>query len=213
MGEDPDRIRQEIERTRDEYESNDEADRIRGDIEQTRSEMGGTMQALGHKADVPSRVRESVSGKKDAVTSAISNATSAVAGKADSVVSAVTGAAPDKEAVKSGAESVKSGARRVGVTRENPLGLAVAGAALGFIAGTLLPGTRMEDERLGEVADETKQKAREVGQEAVDRGKQVAQETLDSARETAQDSTQAQKDELAATLEESAREVGSGASQ
>jgi hypothetical protein len=128
-------------------------------------------------------------------------------------VSAVTGAVPDKEAVKSGAESVKGGAQRVGVTRENPLGLAVAGAALGFIVGTLLPGTGVEDDRLGEVADETKQRARELGQEAVDRSKQVAQETLDSARETVQDSTQAQKDELSATLEESVREVGSGVSQ
>jgi hypothetical protein len=213
MGEDPDRIRQEIERTRDEYDSSDEAERIRGDIEHTRSEMGETMQALGHKADVPSRVRESVSGKKDAVAGAISSATSTVAGKADSVVSAVTGAVPDKEAVKSGAESVKGGAQRVGVTRENPLGLAVAGAAFGFIVGTLLPRTRMEDERLGDVADETKQKAREMGQEAVDRGKQVAQETLESARETAQDSAQKQKGELTSTLEESVREVGTGASQ
>jgi hypothetical protein len=213
MGENPDRIRQEIERTRDEYEASDEAERIRGDIEQTRSEMGATMQALEHKADVPSRMRESVSGKKDAVTSAISSATSAVLGKADAVVSAVTGAVPDRETVQSGAESVKSGAQRVGVTRENPLGLAVAGAACGFIVGTLLPGTRMEDDRLGAVADETKDKARELGQEAVERGKQVAEEALDSAGGTARESAQTQKDELSSTLAESAREVGSGASQ
>jgi gas vesicle protein len=206
MGQDPDRIREEIARTREQYSSSDETDRIRGEIDETRAEMGATVQALGHKADVRTRVRESVSEKKDAFTSSISNAATAVTRRADAVVSSVTGAVPDKE-------TAMSGAQRVGISRENPLGLAVAGAAVGFLVGTLLPSTRVEDERMGEVADQVKDKAREAGNEAVERGKEVAHEALDSAKATTREAAEVQGQELVSTVQESAREVTSGAQQ
>jgi hypothetical protein len=38
-------------------------DEIRQQIEQTRTEMGETVEAIGYKADVPSRAKEAVAGK------------------------------------------------------------------------------------------------------------------------------------------------------
>ena len=50
-------------------------DAIRREIEQTRERMGETVEALGYKADVPSRAKEAVSGRVDSVKSKISGAT------------------------------------------------------------------------------------------------------------------------------------------
>src|SRR6476646_6593828 len=140
-------------------------DHIREDIEETRARMGDTVEAIGYKADVKSRVKDSIVDKKDAVV-----------GGADALVSRVSGAVPDRE-------RVKSGARKVGVSKQNPLGRALAGAAAGFVAGTLLPSTDVEDERLGEVSDQVGEKAREAGQEALDRTKDVAREADRSGQE------------------------------
>jgi hypothetical protein len=158
-------------------------DDIREDIENTRARMGETVEAIGYKTDVKSRVKESVAEKKDAV------------------VSRVTGAVPD-------GDQVKRGARKVGISKQNPLGLAVAGAAAGFVVGTLLPSTSMEDERLGEMSDQVGEKAREVGQEALDRSKDVARGAVDSAKE--QSSEEAQQ--LASSLRDKTQEVGSSPS-
>ena len=48
------------------------------------------------------------------------------------------------------------------------------------VAGLIGPTTRIEDEKLGPVADELKDAVRETSQEALDRGKQVAQDVAGS---------------------------------
>jgi hypothetical protein len=137
---------------------------IRNDIEETRARMGDTAEALGHKADVPGRAREAVSDKVGTVKSKISGST------------------PDGTDVKQGAQQA------VGMAKENPLGLAIGGLAVGFIAGLVLPSTRVENERIGPVADQVKG-------EAVERGKHVAQQ----AAETAKEEGQRQAQEMAPT--------------
>jgi hypothetical protein len=164
-------------------------DHIREDIEETRARMGDTVEAIGYKADVKSRVKDSIVDKKDVVV-----------GGADALVSRVSGAVPDRE-------QVKSGARKVGVSKQNPLGLALAGAAAGFVAGTLLPSTDVEDERLGEVSDQVGEKAREAGQEALDRTKDVAREAVDNAKQTVQDKSGDEAQEMASSLRDKAQEV------
>ena len=163
------------------------SDHIREDIEETRERMGETVEAIGYKADVKSRVKENISEKKDAV------------------VSRVTGAVPD-------GQQVKSGARKVGISKQNPLGLGIAAVAAGFVVGTLLPSTNVEDEKLGEMSDQVGEKAREVGQEAVERGKDVAREAVDSAKETAGQKSGTAADEMASSLRDKAQEVGSTSS-
>jgi hypothetical protein len=166
-------------------------DHIREDIEETRARMGETVEAIGYKADVKSRVKDNIVEKKDAVVDG-----------ADSLVSRVTGAVPDRE-------QVKSGARKVGVSRQNPLGLAIAGAAAGFVVGTLLPSTAAEDERLGEMSDQVGDKAREAGREALDRTKDVAGEAVESARQTVEERSGDEAQEMASSLRDKAQEVGS----
>jgi hypothetical protein len=163
---------------------------IREDIEETRARMGETVEAIGYKADVKSRVKNTIVQKKDAVV-----------GSADSLVSRVSGAVPDRQ-------QVKSGAQKVGVSKQNPLGLAIAGAAVGFVVGTLLPSTTVEDERLGDMSDQVGEKAREAGQEALDRTKGVAREAVDNARETVQERSGDEAEQMASSLRDKAQEVG-----
>jgi hypothetical protein len=164
---------------------------IRQEIEETRGRMGVTVEAIGHRADDKTRIKGSVNSKKDAVV-----------GGVDSVVSRVTGIVPD-------GEEMKTGARKVGVSSENPLGLAIAGAAAGFIVGTLIPSTQIEDEKVGQLSDQVGEKAKEAGQEVLDRGKDVAQDALDSARQTAQEQSGEQMQELASSLRDKTQEIGS----
>ena len=56
--------------------------------------------------------------------------------KKDAAISKVTGAMPETDGVSRGAK------KTVGVAKENPLGLAVGGIAVGFLVGLLLPATR-----------------------------------------------------------------------
>ncbi len=171
----------------------EDPDRIREEIGETRAQMGDTMDAIGYKADVKSRARGYVSEKKDALV-----------GKTDAVTSRVSDAVPDTEAAKHQAR------RAVSVAQQNPLGFAFAGAAVGFVVGLLVPSTRVEDERIGTVADDLKDRVRETSQEALDRGKQVAQEAGESALETARERGQEEREELASSLKENAQEVRSG---
>lgn len=154
---------------------------IRQDIEQTRAEMGDTVEALGYKTDVKTRAKNAISDK------------------VGSAKQKVTGATPDSGDVKQGARRAK------GIAEENPLGLAIGAAAVGFVAGLLVPTTQVEDEKIGPIADQVKEKAKETGQEALERGKDVAQQAAETAREAGQ--------EQAEELRESAKEKASEAQQ
>jgi ElaB/YqjD/DUF883 family membrane-anchored ribosome-binding protein len=169
---------------------------IRTEIEDTRERMGDTVDALAYKADVKTRAKESVSEKVD-------NLKSKVTGAKDSV----------SDATPSGGD-VKAGAKRtVGIAQENPLGLAVGAAAIGFVAGMLIPSTRVEDEKIGPVADQVKQKAAETGQQALDHGKQVAQDVAEQASQTAKESgrehAQGAAEDAKQAAQETREQVGS----
>ena len=175
-------------------------DDIREEIEETRTRMGDTVEAIGYKTDVKNRMKESVADKKDSLVGSMSGGKDTLVGKADALVSRVGGVVPD-------GQQVKGGAAKVGLSKENPLGLAVAGAAVGFVLGTLLPKTTVEDEKLGEISDQVTEKAKEAGHEALDRGKSVAQDAIQSATDTAQERTQHEADAMAATLRDKAQDV------
>jgi hypothetical protein len=180
-------------------------DAIREEIEQTRSEMTETVEAIGYKADVPSRAKEKLSEKVDDVKSKVSDTASrakeAVTGAASRAGGAVSDATPN------GGEVKQSASRAVGLAQENPLGLAIGAVAIGFLVGLAVPSTRVEDERLGPVADQVKGKVKETGQEALERGRQVAQEATQSAVQTAKEHGQ----DLAQSAKQNAQEAGSQA--
>ena len=187
-------------------------DAIREEIEQTRAEMGETVDAIGYKADVPSRAKEKVGEKVDNVKAkmgdtasrakeAVTGAASRAGGTVSDTASRVSDATPE------GGEVKQSAKRAVGLAQENPLGMAIGAAALGFLAGLAMPSTRVEDERLGPMADQIKDKAKETGQEALERGRQVAQEATQTAVHTAKEHGQ----DLAQSAKQNAQEAGSQA--
>ncbi|MEA2456576.1 MAG: hypothetical protein QOI45_2838 [Thermoleophilaceae bacterium] len=162
---------------------------IREQIEQTRGDMGETVEALGYKADVKARAKDSIVEKRDRLKEQITGTGSRVGE-----------ATPDADDVKAGAK------RAVGVAQENPLGLALGSVALGFLAGMLVPSTRVEDEKVGPIADDVKERVKETGQEALERGKEVAQEAAQSAKETVQEQGQEQAAELRDSAKQKADE-------
>ena len=144
---------------------------IRREIEDTRERMGDTVDALGYKADVKSRTKEAVSDRMDSIKEKVGGSTPS------------TG-------------DVRQGARKAGgLAKENPLGLAIGATAVGFIAGLLVPTTRIEDEKLGPVASDMREKAMDAGQEAMDRGKQVAQDAMQTAKESGQEHAQEMREQ------------------
>jgi len=184
-------------------------EQIREEIEQTRAEMGETVGAITYKTDLKSRTRDKVSdtkdkitGKasdvKDRVTGTVSHATDSVSdrlpsggsgGSAGGGLSAtkdrITSATPD-------AQEVKYKARRAAsVAQQNPLGLALGSLALGFLAGSLIPTTDVENEKIGPIADQIKEEAQNVGHEALERGKAVAAQAQEAASSAMQASDQA----------------------
>ncbi len=169
---------------------------IRQDIEQTRAEMGDTVGALAHKTDVKSRVKESFAEKKERLRAQMASTTSHI-----------SDATPEGEQMKEGAQQA------VGIAQENPLGLALGGVATGFLLGMMLPGTRVEDERVGPLADEVKEKAMETGQEALERGKDVAGQAAEQAVDTAKEAGREQADGMRSSVQENASEVGEQAGQ
>ena len=165
-------------------------DTIRREIEQTRERMGETVDALGYKADVKTRTREAVSDKVDTLKE-----------KVGGVTGRVSEATPDTG-------DIKHGARRAGgIAKENPLGLAIGATAVGFLTGLVIPTTRVEDEKLGPIAEQVREKVSETGQEAMERGKEVAQEAAQSAAETARERGSEHAQELQGSARESAQDV------
>jgi gas vesicle protein len=176
---------------------------IRKEIEQTREHMGDTVDALGYKADVPARAKDSVAEKVDAMKSRITG-----------VGAHVSDATPDAGEVKQGAQQA------VGLVQENPLGLLIGAAALGFLGGMLIPSTKIEEERVGPMADQVKQQARQTGEEALQHGKEIAQETAETAgrkaqeamsdvAEKAQSSAQSHAQDMTESAKDSAEQVRS----
>jgi hypothetical protein len=174
---------------------------IRQEIEEAREKMGNTVDALAYKTDVKTRVKESIGDKRGRLVAQMQGAGHRVGD-----------ATPDGEQLTGGAQQA------VGVAQENPIGLALGGVAAGFLVGMLLPSTKIEDERLGPIADEVKGTAAETGAEALERGRevvgQVAEQAVESAKEaggeaveTAKETAQEQAEALRASAKEGAEEV------
>ena len=161
---------------------------IRAEIEETRGRVGDEVDALSYKTDVSARVGDYVDEKKQAVKDKVTGARDAVTGTASRTM-------PSGRTVG----RVKDTAER------NPVGLAVGSAAVGFVVGLMIPSTRVENERMGEMSDRVVETAKETAGDAVGRGKQVVHE----AAETAKESGREQGQQLASNLQERAQESSS----
>lgn len=169
---------------------------IRREIEDTRERMGDTADALAYKVDVPSRTKEAVSDKVQSVKE-----------KVTGVTGRVSDATPD------GDEAKQQARHAVGIAQENPLGLAIGSVAIGFLAGMLVPSTRVEQEKIGPVAHQVREQVTETAQTAVEHGKQVAHDAAQAATETAKHSGQEHagqvQDEARQAVQETREQVSS----
>jgi len=194
-------------------------DAIREEIAMTREGMNDKVEALGYKMDVKSRTRERVRDMASKPKDALMHTTQSVKeklgghgssgngnggsglnpkmqlGKAKSVAGDTVGTGREK--VTTVASRGKDGAVFAkDKVKQNPVGLALGGVALGMLAGLMAPRTRMEDEKLGSVADNVKDKVKETGTEAIEHGKQIAQEAATAAADTAKEQTREHGDEM-----------------
>lgn len=153
-----------------------------------------------------------MSNAGSSISDSISGAGQSVAESGRAVATHVGEATPSGQDLRQGAQ------RTAGLAQENPLGLAIGSLAVGFIAGLMVPATRVERQKIGPVADQVMDKAKETGQEALDRGKQVAQEAAQTARQvaeetknTAQEAAQSGIEDLKSTAQDHGQELASSA--
>ena len=169
---------------------------IRQQIENTRDRMGETVDALSYKTDLPARAKDSINDR-------VQGARDRILGTRDQL----TDSAPGTEDVK------QVGQRAVGIAQENPLGLAIGAAAVGFLAGMLIPATAVEDQRLGPVSDQLKIQARQTSHDAVEHGKQIAQDTAEVASKKAQDVAADIGDSVQDVVQDAAQQAKDAASE
>ena len=232
MGKEPDEIRQEIEETRARMGETVEAIGYKADVpararENVQEKKDNIVQSV---TGVKERLVGSIVGTKESVGGSMSNAGSSISDSMSSAGQSISGAgqsiADSGRAVASrfgeatpSAQDLRQGVQRTaGLAQENPLGLAIGSIAVGFIAGLMVPATRVERQKIGPIADQVVDKARETGQEALDRGKQVAQEAAQTARQvaeetknTAQEAAQRGVEDLKSTAQEQGQELASSA--
>jgi len=161
---------------------------IRAEIEETRARVGDEVDALSYKSDVPARMGDYVDDKKQAVKDKVTGVKDAITGTTSDAMHATSEALPDGQKI----------GRMKDTAERNPLGLAIGGAAIGFVAGLLIPSTRLEDRQMGEMSDKVIDAARETAGDALESGKQVAADAADTAKD--------QGRELASNLQDRAHE-------
>lgn len=152
---------------------------IRQDIEETRTRMGETVEAIAYKTDFPSRARDNVNERIEAikgkVADTLSSATGAMSGAASSAKAGIANAAaaiPDPG----------SSLRTVGsVASANPLGLAIGAVAIGFLVGLCLPVTDIERERVGKIGEHMTEQAKSAAAGAIEQAKSAATQAIGDA--------------------------------
>jgi ElaB/YqjD/DUF883 family membrane-anchored ribosome-binding protein len=193
---------------------------IRREIEATRERMGDTVEALSYKADVPARMKDAVNERvetvKGTIGDVVGNVKDALSGASDKV-GTVLGGAKDRagttwsdtsdklgdtvggvtnrlgdvtDKLPSTGDVTSAAKRGVGIVLENPLGLAIGAAAVGFLAGLMAPVTDYERDTIGPIRDDLVDKAQSMGSDVIEHGKAVLQETAQAALSTAQQSAQ-----------------------
>jgi ElaB/YqjD/DUF883 family membrane-anchored ribosome-binding protein len=147
------------------------------EVEDARRRVAEDVRSVAENANVVERAKETAQNKMDDVRSTMSARVQQAREKLEDARSQVGRMAP----------------------MENPLGMLIAGLAVGFLIGLALPVSRFESERIGPLAQDMKEKARQAGNEVMRRGGEVIKETIETARETASTS-----------IREQARDMGMG---
>lgn len=189
-------------------------DEIRADIERTREELGQDVDALADKV-TPGKI---VDRQKTRLRQRFSDVRERVMGTADDIghttsgaVSAAGGAVSD--AVSSAGEAVAELPHKAKqATQGAPLVVGAVAAGVGFLAAILIPATNRERRMaatLREQAQPLVDKASETAKDVADSLKQPAKDAVDQVKQAATESAEAVKDEVQATADRVKENVGS----
>jgi len=151
--------------------------------------MGDAVEALAYKTDVKARARDKIAEVREIVTTATESFVASVREPLDGETTK-EGAGMSTNTTSSTTASSQGWEDEGGLLKRNPLAVAFGAAALGFLAGLLIPATPAENERLGPVSDHVKQSARDAAQDAVGRGKALATDAAASATAAVKETTE-----------------------
>ncbi|HEX5275599.1 MAG TPA: hypothetical protein VFW34_10020 [Candidatus Rubrimentiphilum sp.] len=143
------------------------------EVEDARERVAEDVRSVAYNANVVERGKEAAQNKIEDAKGA--------------VMDRVQGA---KDAIGSAGMRVRH------VTVENPIAMLLAGMAVGFLAGMMLPVTRFESDRIGPMTDQMKDKMSEAGGEIVRRGGEVIKDTIEATKEAAAASIRTQTAEM-----------------
>ena len=166
----------------------DSTSEIREEIAQTRERLAETAGAVAYKADVPTRMKDSIGGTTTRVKDRIGGVFGPAGDRASDAGSAVGDVASDaRDRASSGLGSAAS------MARENPMGAFVGGIAAGLLLGLMIPKTRMEQDRFGdratELMDQATERVADLGHRAMDKEKEMIQRVGDRVTEAVESSS------------------------
>lgn len=165
-----------------------ERDQVR-QVEDARRRVAEDVRSVAENANVVERAKETAQNKVEDVKNNVGHRMQQVRDKLEDA----------RETVQ---RSAQEGVRNIRMNpSENPIGMLIAGAAVGFLIGLALPVTRFESERLGPVAQDMKDKARQAGSEVVRRGGEVIKETISAGKDAATSSIREQTRDMGISSE------------
>ena len=108
------------------------------------------------------------------------------------------------------AGDARHGAQQVAnVAKANPMALAIGALVLGAAAGIALPKTRIEEEKVGPVAGDLRERGVEKATEAVQQGREVISEKASEVAERGQEAVAQATDQARERVHEAADKAGS----
>ncbi len=140
------------------------------EIDDARRRVAEDVRNVAANANVVERAKETAQGKIDDMKSTVGDR---------------------MQQMRESARNIRQSVGKVNVpmnANENPIGMLIAGAAVGFLIGLALPVSRFESERIGPIAHGMKNRARDAGSEVVRRGGEVIKETISAGRDAASNS-------------------------
>lgn len=160
------------------------------EVEDARRRVADDVRSVAENANVVERAKESAQNKMDDMKSTVGDRVQMAREKL-------------QDARDQMQRMAQEGTRNMSSMNpsENPIGMLIAGAAVGFLIGLALPVTRFESERIGPIAHDMKDKARQAGNEVVRRGGEVIKETISASREAATNSIREQTRDMGMTGE------------
>jgi ElaB/YqjD/DUF883 family membrane-anchored ribosome-binding protein len=154
-------------------------------VEDARERVAQDVRSVAENANVVERTKETVQDKVDDAKSMVSDRVRDAREKLETA----------RDTMQESVQNMTSSLGNLN-PMENPIGMLLAGLAVGFLIGLALPVTRFEAERIGPITDDVKDRMRRARSEVMRRGGDVIKETIEASREAAVNSLREQTREM-----------------